>query len=765
MDYLSLDQQTWSLIAANGVAYGPARQAASSGTAGAPLVPRAYRSVYGENEAPTWLRILVEDPDLTLGDLDVCFWGRSSSTELSKRHRRIISRDLGRWPYPTGRVAILAGLPLKRIAELPVRSRTCTAIQRVVERHGEGPFPDSLRTDDVMSWRGVGPSTLIDLLCVIESAELTAQSVDLDVMTSPRSHRVEIAVVEPGEESADDDLPIDRPVPWSPDRAQQLFGDVVSWAVSETDAVTVGDAFTELMDRENRPREWSDLTRVRLPEIVESLPHPYVALDEWVERLLPREARIFHARLGAGPGPKPSLAKVAEEFGVTREWIRQLERMLIARLRAYIRDRTGCVIGWRIDSLRRAIGVAAPMDYVEKLGVLAPPVDARDYSGVLLSLAGPYTSSIDWLVLKSAIETDPTPVILEMTDRDGCVRMGKATELLTEWGLADRLHLDWLCRDGWFRLFDNRLVRWKGPLSDKLAFSLSEIGEPATPQALLDRVGLVLSVNATKNALARDDRFCRVSRTKWGFVSWGLPEYKGIAASIRSLLEREGAMRIDDVVARLRSDFGTRDGSVRAYCGAPAFVAADGWIRLRHEDEPYTYRNTSIMATPGLFHLGPGRIGLLFPVDKDVLRGSGRPLSMAAAANLRIVPHQVAEFQVSTGGSLTVTFPDTTINGPGLGSTRLLAEERKAQLGDYMTLVLDANDRSAESTVFHPPVSKPSWSLVERLAGLRSGAGLPGLSEALGCDPEKVVPVLYMRGDDLVVEAMPEGTAADEVAL
>ncbi len=772
MDDLSLAERTWSITAANGVAYGAARQAAAWGSAGGPLVPRAYRQMYGEDEAPTSLRLLIEDPGLTLGDLDASCWDRLFITELPKRHQQIISRELGRLPYPAGRIAIPAGLPLAWVAELPLRTRTSNAIQRFIEQNGEGSRPDVLKIDDVMSWRAVGTTTLIDLLCVIESAELTAQSVDLDVIEAPqsqnlgadvvdppRSRRIDSEAVKSVQESVDDDPSIDRSVPWLPDQVQQLFYDIAAWAVLETDSVTLGDAFAKLMSKKNTPREWNELTQLRLAEITELALDPHVALDEWAGQLLPREARIFRARLAARPGSIPTLEKMGNELGITRERLRQLEQGLIAQLRLHIRDGEGQVIRWRIDSLRHAVGVAAPMDHVEDLGMLTPPIGIRDYSSVFLILAGPYVFRRDWLVLKSAIEDDPTSRVLDMADEHGCIPMEKASVLLMDWGLHDRFHQDWLCRKGWFRLFDNRLVRWKGPVSDKLAFSLKDIGEPTTTQALLDHVGLVRSVNSTKNALASDDRFCRVSRTEWGLVSWGLPEYKGIASSIRSLLEHQGTVRINDVVDRLRLNFGTKDASVRAYCGAPAFVIEDGWVRLRGKDETHTFGHTPIRTVPGLFHLGPGRIGLLFRVDRDVLRGSGRPLSVAVGSALGVVPNQVAEFEVSTGGSLTVTLPDTSITGPTLGSTRLLAEAKKANIGDYLTLILDSNDWSAESTVFQPPVSETSWALVERLTGLRSGAGLPGLSEALGCDPEEVVQVLRRRGDDLVVEALPDGAA------
>ena len=213
-------------------------------------------------------------------------------------------------------------------------------------------------------------------------------------------------------------------------------------------------------------------------------------------------------------------------------------------------------------------------------------------------------------------------------------------------------------------------------------------------------------------------------------------------------------MQIDDVLERLHTDFGTIKSSARAYCDAPAFVIKDGWIRLRRDDEDYVYQGL-VRDTAGVFSLGEGRVGLLFQVDQEILRGSGRPLGVAAGRILGIAPNDSLTFEAPDGTSLTVSFPDTTISGPSLGSTRVLATAKGSRPDDFLNLVLDRRDLSVSATVTTISNHDPGWRLVGRLTGIDPEDGLEGLAASLQCDREEVESVLRGRGDDVLADALP----------
>ena len=85
-----------------------------------------------------------------------------------------------------------------------------------------------------------------------------------------------------------------------------------------------------------------------------------------------------------------------------------------------------------------------------------------DYREIVLRLAGPYELNNGWLVLKSAVPSDPTKKIREMADEIGYIDRQLATIELNKWGLDSSLHEEWLVRDGKIRKFNGRLVRWDG---------------------------------------------------------------------------------------------------------------------------------------------------------------------------------------------------------------------------------------------------------------------------------------------------------------
>ncbi len=715
------------VTASNGVSYS-AGQATPWGSSGCPIIPVAYRRMYGHEEAPTLLKKEARDSALTLGDLGVGVWGRLSMQVLRKSHRQVIGTEIARLQIPAGAVAIPAGLPMRWVADLPIRIRTRNAINRFVKEHGEGPLGHTLPAEDVMEWRAVGKATLIDLLCVIESAELDSRG---------------LQTVDTGEHSA---------MRKSSSEGYDHLRDVAAWALSETSATTIGDALGCLVGRAIAVDEWRQLAEFRLLALSDHPVHPYRAVQAWADRLPERERSIFISRFRVGDG-RPTLEEVGKRLKLTRERIRQLEHLLLVELSEYMETRPGRTIKWRVDTIRRRGGVAFPLDEVRDL--LAPPGPQPDYSFLFKLLAGPYVEDKDWLVLKSALDDDPSATILESTDRFGCIVMEEAREALSVWGLDNGLHVRWLSRGGRCRLIDGRLVRWKGPLGDKLALALDRIGSPATVEEIKDNLGLDQSLGSIQNGLREDTRFIRSGMTAWGLAWWGLAEYEGISSTIHRLLQTKGTMPVSEVVEWMMRNFGSREGSVRSFCTAPAFVIEEGSIRLRRADEPYAFPPTPLAEAKGAFALGPGRAGLLFKVTADTLRGSGRPVGTVIGSLLGIAPDQDLAFRSSSGETVRVTFPATTNSGPSLGSVRSLCVTAGAEIGDFLNLVFDRSSLTLVATVTDVGSHGTGWGLVSRLTGINEKSGLQGLAAAVGSEPGEVRSVLRQRGDHVVADALP----------
>lgn len=526
-----------------------------------------------------------------------------------------------------------------------------------------------------------------------------------------------------------------------------------AWALAETDATTIGEAVSYVVSGDQDVEEWRDYARLELDRFSEQPRHPYDVIDDWVDRLPAREKRIFNFRIAEIGGGR-TLQQLADEFGITRERVRQLGSRLQRKFSGFVETPEGLPIRWRVQSLRRRIGVAMPESHVDRL-LKTDGGDTR-FRSLLLRFAGPYVLDNNWCVLASEVAKDPAAAIKGAADEYGRVDRERASELLSDWGLQRSLHEAWLTRDGSIRSINGQLVRWQGSISDRLTFALADIGRPATVETLMDHIREERTRNSAVNALSSDPRIVRASRSKWALASWDHPVYLGIAQSIRQLLEKHGKpMHVKDVVERMHADFGIVESSTRAYCNAAMFVTENGRMRMRRDEEPYFYARHSPNNSPGVFRLGPSRVSLLLEVDRNVLRGSGRNLPSGVGYWLKVAVNDHLVFAGPGSHTVTITFPESSFLGPSLGSIRSLAEHVDARLGDYMTMIFDRSDMSVEVLATPKDRFEPGWDLVSRLTGVSPEAGLAGLAESLDCDPEEAMERLKSRKDQVILDALP----------
>ena len=312
-------------------------------------------------------------------------------------------------------------------------------------------------------------------------------------------------------------------------------------------------------------------------------------------------------------------------------------------------------------------------------------------------------------------------------------------------------------RDDSVRLFNGQLVRWGTSISDRLAFGLSDLGRPATIDEMIAHVRENRARNSIVNALGSDPRLERVGRHHWALSSWNLPTYAGIAESMRKLVEEFGeSVPLDNMVHRMRQMFDVGEGSTLAYSSAPMFIIEGKSLRLRtKEDDPYRYDSDLLKGTPGVFRLGPMRLGRLLRVDNNMLRGSGMALSHAGGSILEVKVNAHLSFRNQKEGIVDLTFPETSIAGPSIGSVRRIAEGLSAKEGDYLTLLLDRNNMSVSVNLTDLHAQTPGWNVIGRLTGIGTAANLSSLAKAMDCEGGEVRTILQARGDDEILKFLP----------
>jgi hypothetical protein len=212
-----------------------------------------------------------------------------------------------------------------------------------------------------------------------------------------------------------------------------------------------------------------------------------------------------------------------------------------------------------------------------------------------------------------------------------------------------------------------------------------------------------------------------------------------------------GSVSLSEIIEEFISAFDISANSVKMYATmAPAFVLEGDTLRRRREDEPFDF-DTNITFVSGIYVTHEDNKIIHFQVDKDVLRGSGRPLALAAASSLGITPGSQASFSVTGSNlSLVLAWQDTSPGGPTIGSTRGIAELLGAVDGDKIRLTFDATGKNCV-----PELSKPGS--IFSLTGVPAtpGTELNDLALAMQCRDTDVRDALEKRGEHDVLELLP----------
>ena len=693
---------------------------------------------------------------LTFDELDASVLDRCNLSEFPVAGRDAVRRlvDLESL-LPMEEVVIPPGIPQSYLEQLPLGHRARYAVETAYRVRDEvSGLSHPLKVRAMLGLRGVGITTCLEVICVLESAGLPLAQ---DEVGGPDYPSAAPNVVDPTQ-SADELLGKQLHEIAELIEPLQQFS---SWALSETEAESIGTALEVAMSLPEEVPGWGVIADSKLADISAPARHPYELLDAWAVTLNHRQFEVFWHRIGSDQGT--TLEELGKKFAVTRERVRQIEGEVRRRLDRFLLSAEAAPIRWRARTLRSTLGVAAPKTTVSAL--LDGPPSLRDYREVLLDLAGPYEEDAQWLVLASLSKSDPAADPRALADEYGRIDIDEAAQRLSDWGLAPELHRNWLARHPLVREFYGNLVVWGQSIGERMCFALADIGNLATIDELIAHVGEDRERSSVQNAVGADPRIIRVDRTRYELTVWGNGKFTNIAESIRDLIRNAGQpLPVHAVVEQLSSSFDVAENSVRAYASAPMFIVEDGKVRERTEDEPFVYPSNSLRRAQGVYRLGDRIVALLKQVDHDMLRGSGSPLGPAAGSILDIAINGYVTFSDGESASVAVTFPDSSIVGPYLGSVRSFAERLMAREGDYLTLILDHSDSSISAHITRVHQDRRDWDLVAQLTGIDADGGLEALANALDCHQSEVRSVLRTRGDEVLLEALPIEQISSELA-
>ncbi|MFI6583835.1 sigma factor-like helix-turn-helix DNA-binding protein [Embleya sp. NPDC050493] len=413
--------------------------------------------------------------------------------------------------------------------------------------------------------------------------------------------------------------------------------------------------------------------------------------DTWTQR----ETRVAVDRLFAHP--PATLEAIAQDIGITREGVRQIQKKCRARLEDWAFGGGNPQLASYVAKLAARLGpIARVRDLIEADERHRTPIDSL--RGIPLwrvpAALLPHRMTDEWLTHDTLADAeDATRRALREICADGAVPWSEVENATRRCGVYEDALADWLDRLPQIRRFDTQGVWWGSSINDKAEAVLTLRNVPLTAEQIIELVNGDYAFSSVCNQLQADERFMRTDRLHYGLRRWDLEEYLGIREMIeRELRTRGGAARIDAVVESLTSRFDISENSVRAYATGPSFDRYQpGWIRLPRTDAstsaPAYKPRRDVSTTQRCFRDREQRWWHRIDLNGDHLRGSGFPVPTGFAAHLGLVPG-ARRTLTHDAGEVTVVWR----NQPCFGSMRPLLLDLNAAEGDHL-FVIPSGDR------------------------------------------------------------------------
>jgi hypothetical protein len=310
---------------------------------------------------------------------------------------------------------------------------------------------------------------------------------------------------------------------------------------------------------------------LRLVESFRLGPYLLPVQDEFLQNLTDRDLTTLSQRF-AFPGEHRSatLEEIGQQLGVTREWVRQIEAKLLARLNS-LRSRNSGVF----DQLAQQVHLTERLITAAKV-LTAGSTNRELLAKLLLSMEADWEVDGDYMVGRQVADQ-----FASLKDR--LVEHADENLLLTEEALAavvGDLFTSESARDtfltkfgliqifGFWGLRDNQQVR--------IAAALRTIGRPATKAEIGELAGL--GGNWRGAALSNMETVVRADRTRWGFKDWVDDVYEGIVGEIEQRIDEHGGSVALSLLIEELKQFDVAESSIRTYAATDRFTVEGGIV-------------------------------------------------------------------------------------------------------------------------------------------------------------------------------------------
>ena len=358
-----------------------------------------------------------------------------------------------------------------------------------------------------------------------------------------------------------------------------------------------------------------------------------------------------------------TLAELGQQFGVSRERVRQLESALLAALADAGPNceilRTGLFHRYAPLALISQLRNDMPGLFTVADGMSAPLLNLVNLTGT----AGAAVPQAQWSVegewfITHGFEDKFTTVVEQLTDDFGIAPL---SELAATLGIPEEIVREWIAQRTMYKIFEGHLFTKVTSVSDRAVALLAHRGKPMH----IDDIATVITDRNSRGIdgrLALDPRTKRCAPGTWALAQWELEEWTTIADYISrriddAVTQGQDGVLLDDVIAGATA-FGVSENSVRTFAAGGEFVVEDGYVRKRSDEEM-----EPIDATPEEsrnLYLRDGQWCLLLTINRDHARGSGSaiPAGIAGMYGLgygeeKLLPSRLGDQRIAVGRTNT----------------------------------------------------------------------------------------------------------------
>ena len=405
-----------------------------------------------------------------------------------------------------------------------------------------------------------------------------------------------------------------------------------------------------------------------------------------------RERVILQARVFS-LAKRRTLHELAQEFSLTRERIRQIEKTALVRITKRTRSSMGELLRRASGYLKTVVGTACPISSIapDRVDSSASGEIRNLTLGMLIWLAGPYEFHRGWLVRRPAksLIALTKAIFARLAARDEPIEIIEVTEALSEIDIQEQWAIEWLVAIDRVKILSDKVCPWDGGLREKAYLVLRVKGTAMSAEQICAAIADGCQGRSLVNCLqSNPDRFQKTGRDLFSIAEEGGRTYTSIKDFILTEIAKSGGRaNKESLIDATLKTFGVSKRTVVTALSNPIFLLTNaGFVRVRIQDDPLPKINP-IEFTRRCYRLqcefnGQRKLAWSYrlKVDSELIRGSGTAVPAAFGVLLGLRPGN-RQTVASAFGEINFSW-----NGPqaGIGSLRQVVQGLGATEGDFV---------------------------------------------------------------------------------